>query len=65
MLYAGCFYMLFERNTDNIRGFIEAHLFKNRRLDHLDLALKSERERPLQPVIVSAGANPVNKAGAV
>ena len=46
LLYAGGFYMLFERNTDSIHGYIEAHLFKARPL--------GSEKRPLQPVNVAA-----------
>lgn len=50
LVYAGCFYMFFERNTDSIRGYIESHLFKSRRVDHLYTRPQSARNQHLHPI---------------
>jgi peptidoglycan/LPS O-acetylase OafA/YrhL len=59
LIYAGCFYLLFERNTDNIRNSIEAYLLKTRLRYHLR-AHESRREPQLQ----AANAPAENKVGA-
>jgi len=54
LAYAAIFYRLFERNTDHVRRFVEAHLVRHRASGNSNIASPSSDGQRLCPVKVSS-----------